>query len=172
MKPEHPLLQNDTNLYKPSDIIEIACYYLEMPKYILLKRRREKEHVLARMFIFDLLYSNKRLDMTIQRIGNMFGMHHSSVVHSLQTLKNYMDVYEDVRSRLEHLHLVIYNHLDYFTYLKKGNETNNLIENKTRHVTFRISETEFNELVTQSMKKKERFTEYIRQCVMLGMQQN
>jgi phage regulator Rha-like protein len=172
MKPQHPLLQSNPNLYTPSDIIDIACYYLETPKYVLLKRTRQREHVLARMYIFDLLYSNKTIDMTLQKIGNMFGMHHSSVVHSMQTLKNYLDVYEDVRTRLEHLHLVIYNHLDYFTFIKKGSQSQTLIENKNRYVTFRISETEFNELVTISMKKNQRFTEYIRNCVLCGMNEN
>jgi hypothetical protein len=172
MKPEHPLLQSNSNNYTPSDIIEIACYYLETPKYVLLKRTRQREHVLARMYIFDLLYSNKRAHMTLQKIGNMFGMHHSSVVHSMQTLKNYMDVYEDVRSKLEHLHLVIYNHLDYFKFIKTGSKSQMLIENKLRHITFRISETEFNDLVTLSMKKKVRLTECVRDLVLCGMKEN
>jgi hypothetical protein len=172
MKQPHPLLQSDISNYTASDIVNIAAYYLEIPTFALMKRGRKKDHVLARMYIFDLLYSNKRLDMTFQKIGNMFGMHHTSVMHSMQTLKDYINIYDDVRDKLEYLHLVIYNDLQYLRYPKKTNGKYDLIENKSKHVTFRICETDFEDLVTLSEKKKERFSEFIRKCVLVGMKQN
>jgi hypothetical protein len=158
----HPLEQDDTFSYTASDIIHIACYYLDLNPSTIVKRSRSKEYVIGRMFIYDLLLYNRNLDLTIVKLGYLFGRHHSSVINARDEFNKYLDVYDDMRHKLENLHLNVYRHLDYYNHpiskSKKDNES-------TKKILIDIPESMFYDMLSRSKKTDITLSEIIVKCV-------
>jgi len=159
---KHPLEQDDTTLYTPSDIIHIACFYLDCNPNTILKKGRTKELVMNRMLIFDLLLHNKTLQLTFVRIGNLFGRHHSTIINARDELRNYLDVYDEMRQKLEHLHLSVYRHLDFYTHplavKKKDKEM-------FKKILIDLPEQMFYDMLNQSRKTDITLSDIVQKCV-------
>lgn len=158
----HPLERDDTSLYTPSDIIHIACFYLDVNPNTLLKKGRTKELVICRMLIYDLLIHNKRLQLTFQKIGNLFGRHHSSIINSRDELRNYLDVYDEIRQRLEHLHLSVYRHLDYYNHPLSVKKKDKEVFKK---ILIDLPEQMFYDMLKESRKTDITLSDIVQKCV-------
>ena len=161
---KHPLEQDDTTQYTPTDIIYIACFYLQTHPTKLIKKSRYKDDIFNRMLIYDLLMSNKTLNLTFQKVGYLFGKHHSTIIHSRDELRNQMDVYAEMRHKLEWLHLQVYGHLDFYTFEFSGVK-NRLIHKLDKKVLFDINENLFYELLEIVKKRKMKLSEFVGKCV-------
>jgi len=158
----HPLEQDDTSVYTPSDVIHIACFYLNLNPNTITKKGRVKEYVMGRMMIYDLLLNNRRLDLTIEKIGYLFGRHHSSVINARDEMRKYLDVYDDMRHKLEHLHLCVYRHLDYYNHVISKRVKDNECFKK---ILIDIPETMFYDMLAQSKKTDITLSEIVVKCV-------
>lgn len=165
---KHPLEQEDTSLYSPTDIIHIACFYLQTNPSKLTKKGRYKEDIFNRMLIYDLLLNNKTLSLTFQKVGYLFGRHHSTIINSRDELRNQLDVYIDMRHKLEWLHLQVYGHLDYYTFKFSGLK-NKLMHKVEKKVLFDIEENQFYELLELVKKRKMKLSEFVGKCVTKSM---
>jgi hypothetical protein len=145
----HPLEQDDTSTYTPSDIIHIACYYLNVNPNTILKKGRTKDYLTARMFIYDLLINNRTLQLSLERVGYLFGRHHSTVINARDELRKYLDVYDELRHKLEHLHLSVYRHLDFYNHVISKCEKDN---KNFKKILIDIPEKLFYDMLVESKK--------------------
>jgi hypothetical protein len=163
----HPLEQDDTSVYTPSDIIHIACFYLNLNPSSIIKKGRTKEYLLGRMLIYDLLLSNKTLQLTLERTGYLFGRHHSTLINARDELRKYLDVYDEIRHKLEHLHLSVYRHLDFYNHeiSKRVKENKNF-----KKILIDIPEQLFYDMLVESKKTDITFSELVTKCIKKNLQ--
>jgi hypothetical protein len=64
------------------DLIRSVEYYIQKDE--LKKRCRERKYVHKRIFFFNTL---RNAGCTYQRIGDMFGLNHATIVHGIKTYK-------------------------------------------------------------------------------------
>ena len=64
------------------DLIRNVEYYIQKDE--LKKRCRERKYVHKRIFFFNTL---RNAGYTYQRIGEMFGLNHATIVHGIKTYK-------------------------------------------------------------------------------------
>jgi len=163
----HPLEKDDTSNYTPSDIIHIACYYLNVNPTTILKQGRTKEYLTARMFIYDLLINNRTLQLSLERIGYLFGRHHSTVINARNELNKYLDVYDEMRHKLEHLHLSVYRHLDFYNHIVSKRIKDDKVFKK---ILIDIPENIFYDMLVESKKTDLTLSEMVTKCIRHSLQ--
>ena len=90
-----PGIPKNTPSFKSANkIIEtVAIYYNVCPFFradTIKKRNRKREIVLARQTAMLLI--RKQTPLSLKSIGELFGKDHTTVIHSIQTLKDLMSV--------------------------------------------------------------------------------
>ena len=81
------------------EIRDIICQGEKIPFEMLLQRNREQENVYCRQLIMYFARVKKAGSLTF--IGNKFGLDHATVIHSVKTIQNYMDVDKAKREQIE-----------------------------------------------------------------------
>lgn len=112
-----------TRILAPSDIIDISCRHLKQKRENVCSKSRKRQHVEARIMISDLLYSDKYLRMTMLDIAIILGKSdHSTIIHALKRMREYIEVYPEFREQYKNLHLNVYHTLKHyrFSHLEKN----------------------------------------------------
>lgn len=90
----------------PEDVIEIVCNYCKIPFDKLTTPERVREKVYARQLCFYFL--KNRTNLSLKSIGQLFGgRDHTSVIHSLSTLKDLYETDEKVKQDVINLNYMI-----------------------------------------------------------------
>jgi len=87
----------ETNRF--DDIKKIICAGEKIPFQSLINKNRKKEIVYARQLI---MYFSRILKVgSLSFIGNKFHKDHSTVLHAIKVIKNYIDTDREKRNRIE-----------------------------------------------------------------------
>jgi chromosomal replication initiator protein len=99
----------------PTDIIFEVCNYYDIYMTEVISKKRDFHLVGIRHKIYDLLYSNTDLKMSLKYIGSFFqGKDHTTIIHGINQVKKFCEVYPEYRNEYKKLHLKIYGSLKYF----------------------------------------------------------
>ena len=60
----------------------------------IMSRSRQRDVITARQMCWKIMY--ERLGYTLQKIGNIFGKHHSTIINGLQTINQLLEVKDPV----------------------------------------------------------------------------
>lgn len=91
-------------------IMDIVCVYFATSKESLVSRSRRKNIVAARQMAMYLMRKHARLRLV--EIGRVFGgRDHTSVIHSINTIKTEKEIYDNVAKDCAYLSDVIYDHI-------------------------------------------------------------
>ena len=71
-------------------IIDIICKYYDTNIEQLKKRNRKREIVTVRRMCIYFLKKNTH--STLKSIGDIFGQDHTTVIHSLDTIQDFIDI--------------------------------------------------------------------------------
>ena len=82
------LTKNSKRDFDIDDIIDRVCGYLDVPTKMVYRRSREHQYVLARQISMYLI--KKKTNMTLKSIGEKFNRDHTSVIHSITSINNYI----------------------------------------------------------------------------------
>lgn len=74
-------------------IIEAVCDHFDLEFTETIKRNRQAKYVLCRTMIVYFL--RKHTNLTVKEIGKVFGHDHTTVLHSLQKVRGFMDIKDD-----------------------------------------------------------------------------
>lgn len=100
-----------------TEIILRACEHLQIRYDLVISKNRHRRIVESRMMIIDLLRHNQDLRLSLQEIGNKFGgKDHTTILHSLKTIRNLCQVDPIFKYNLLQLYLVVYNSTRYFNH--------------------------------------------------------
>jgi chromosomal replication initiation ATPase DnaA len=113
---EHPLESPELNLnYR--EIIRKACEYLKLNESDVISKKRNRELVIARMIIIDLLLNQKCFVYTLSFIGKVLNKRdHTTIIHNRNTLKDWVETDEAMQTLLKNAHLNVFNSLRYFKF--------------------------------------------------------
>jgi len=75
-------------------IIDSVCTRMDITKDDLLSKRRYKNIVEARQVAMYVIH--KRLSCTLNEIGRVFGLDHSTVLYSIKTITNFIEMKDRV----------------------------------------------------------------------------
>lgn len=97
----------------PEQVIEIVCQFYELDVDKMIKRipetgrhYRAKEYVKGRQFVHYWMFKNTT--MTLKRIGSfMEDIHYSTVLHSIATVEDEMNLYGKYKSEIFKLNQLI-----------------------------------------------------------------
>ena len=85
----------------------------------LAKKNRKREIIHRRIYLFQAL---RKDGYTLKRIGDLFNMHHASILHGLNTYQNLIDT-KDKQLKLD---------VEYYELLLKNNKPNVDLHNEIR----------------------------------------
>ena len=88
------LFKKKTKYINPDKIIEIVFNYLDVPIGHNPKKRQHNL-VLARQLSYFFIKKYNKLSLIM--IGKLFNQDHSTVIHSIKTIKNLLDTDKEVR---------------------------------------------------------------------------
>ena len=74
-------------------VIDIVCRHFNITRVQLMKENRKREMVYARRICFAILYD--RVYTNKQKIGNIFGQDHSTVIYHLEQHETSLKMYSD-----------------------------------------------------------------------------
>lgn len=74
---------------RQNKIIERVCHYYGVSYSALVGRRKHGRLVLPRHLCMYLL--RRELKMTLPEIGDLFGRHHTTVMHAIECINNYIE---------------------------------------------------------------------------------
>lgn len=104
-----------TNRLKSTEIIEKICKFLNLPMNEVLSKNRYRQLVQARYIIAFVLKRDRYLNLSLNNIAFCIGNRdHSTIVHSLKTIENEMDIYEDFRQLMYDIFFYLYESDIYF----------------------------------------------------------
>jgi chromosomal replication initiator protein len=86
-----------------NSIMEIIAEYFEQPLENIITKSRKREYIIPRQFIHFFL--KEKTDLSLQSIGNITQKHHATVIHSIKTITNLIEVDKEM--------------IKYYTELKK-----------------------------------------------------
>jgi chromosomal replication initiator protein len=113
---EHPLETPELNL-NHFEIIRKGCEYLKLKESDVLSNKRNRELVVARMIIIDMLLNQKSFVYTLKFIGSLLGgRDHTTIIHNREGLKDWVETDEGMRTLLKNVHLNVFNSLRYFKF--------------------------------------------------------
>ena len=93
------MLQNIklSNQEKIDLTIMSACNLFHINKEMILSKSRLREVVEPRQICMFVFY--KRMKMTLNQTGNIFGKDHSTVIHAVKNVKNLMEHDEEFKEK-------------------------------------------------------------------------
>ena len=102
-----------TTTITPQQVIDIVCQFYELDVDRLTKRipetgrhYRSKEYVKGRQFVHYWL--RKNTIMSLNKVGALFeGMDHSSIIHSVDTVNEEINLYDKYRKEIFALNQMI-----------------------------------------------------------------
>lgn len=74
----------------PEDLLKIVCYVMGIEPEKLKVPNRKKEYVKTRFLFFHI--GSHELKFTLLRMGQVFGMDHTSVIHGKRYIQNLIDL--------------------------------------------------------------------------------
>lgn len=89
----------------PEKIIEIVCGHFGLTVKNVQSRSRVKEFVYARHIIFYLIRKNTK--MKLKSAGELLHRDHTTVIHSVETLKDLMYTEPDVRAEVDQIEEIL-----------------------------------------------------------------
>jgi len=75
-----------------SEFIELACEYFQMPREKLIQKNRKRDFVFARHCVMFVIYTNKRVNYSLETIGKAMNLDHATVLHGIRTIKSQIDI--------------------------------------------------------------------------------
>ena len=72
------------------DIIKAVCTYFFFTKEELIKRNRLRERVFARHIA--VFFLRNELNFSLSTIGKIFNQDHTTVIHSINKIKGFIDI--------------------------------------------------------------------------------
>jgi chromosomal replication initiation ATPase DnaA len=99
------------NVYK---IIEKGCEYLGVKMKNVLSKLRTQNLVEARFILMHLIKYNPHFNFSLNEIAKIFNKNdHTSVIHALKKVRDFYEVEQDFKRKLEGTHYFIYGTLSY-----------------------------------------------------------
>tara|TARA_R110001599_G_scaffold73906_2_gene204223 strand:- start:3598 stop:3993 length:396 start_codon:yes stop_codon:yes gene_type:complete len=97
------LKRNKPTPEKCENLIRLVFNYFEVPTEMMKSKSRKREIIVARQFAsFFLKQEFQRL--SLQKIADYFGQHHSSIVHSIKQINNLVEY--DFESKEHHKNIM------------------------------------------------------------------
>jgi chromosomal replication initiator protein len=113
---EHPLESPVIDL-NHFEIIRKVCEYMSVNESKVLSKSREYKMVMTRFVIIDCLLNQQSFKYTLKEIGQMLGgRDHTTVIHSRDALRDWVNTDETMRTILKNTHLHVFNSLRYFKF--------------------------------------------------------
>lgn len=87
-------------------VLNYVAHIFETPIEAILSKSRQRDTVTARhtaIAFFRSLMKNRNNRFTEKEVGSWFGRDHTSVIHSCNNVKNWIDVYPEYRANYERL---------------------------------------------------------------------
>lgn len=78
----------------PEEIIKFVCKYLNIPEQRIYQKTRERQIVFARQVIYAAIRTIHPL-FQLKRIARMFNQDHTTIIHGIKVIENYVDVLDD-----------------------------------------------------------------------------
>lgn len=92
-----------------NQIIFKVCEIYGVNPSLVLGKLRWKKLVECRQIIAHILRNDKFLTMSLKSIGFMLGRrHYSSIIHSVQTIENYIELEPDFRAKVINIYKEVY----------------------------------------------------------------
>jgi chromosomal replication initiator protein len=111
---EHPL-ELQTKILTSNQIINKVCEIYDVSPSLALGKLRWAKLVECRMVISHILRNDRHLDMSLKSIGFMLGRRdHTTIIHSIRTIENQIEVDEVFREKLINIYLKVYGTTKYF----------------------------------------------------------
>ncbi|NQY43563.1 MAG: hypothetical protein HRT87_09500 [Legionellales bacterium] len=87
-----------SNVIKTDNIINDVCRIYGIELNDLMSKSRLRILVEPRQVLFYILH--KKLNIPCQKVGNMFGKNHATILHGANVMKNYMEFDKELRKRV------------------------------------------------------------------------
>ncbi len=83
------------------DVLKKVCEYFDISEKQIMGKSRKKEIALARQI--SMYLSQEICELSLSQIGKFYGKHHSTVMHSIEKIKNEIKTNDDVRKYVEEI---------------------------------------------------------------------
>jgi chromosomal replication initiator protein len=84
------------------EIITTICKRMEISKETVMSKSRKHDCVLTRHLCIYFIWETSF--WTLKRVGKLFGRHHSTIIHALNSVNDRIDVDKRFRHMFNHLH--------------------------------------------------------------------
>lgn len=93
-------------------IMEEVCKYYGFSQRTIEGKSRMKNIIEARYIFIDLLYNDPHSKISKTKIGHLLNRDHSTIIHSLRNVRDWIKVDEMFRTRYQEIHTILYGETD------------------------------------------------------------
>lgn len=104
------------------ELIDKSCDFLNVKSNLIYSGSRHAPVSRARFMIIHAVYYNSHLNLSKSDLGIILNRDHSTIIHALQKIEDYIDTDIDFREELKRFHLFLYGHLQFFVWTNKRKE--------------------------------------------------
>lgn len=93
-------------------IMEEVCKYYGFSQRTIEGKSRMKNIIEARYIFIDLLYNDPHSKISKTKIGHLLNRDHSTIIHSLRNVRDWLQVDQMFRTRYHEIHTILYGETD------------------------------------------------------------